>query len=165
MNTSWLVIWLIMLIIFVVIELITTGITSVWMAVAAGVAAVCAAMNVPVWLQFVIFAGVSFLLFAFVRPRVKRGYDLKKRRNREQTLVGERGLVISEVDNLKRIGLVRVRGREWNARCHENGVVLTEGTVVRITEVFEDIVVVRPDDSIVNMDVRDSEARLDPDRF
>ena len=165
MNTSWLVIWLIMLIIFVVIEIITMGITSVWMAVASAVAAFCAAMNVPVWLQFIIFAAVTFLLFAFVRPRVKRNYDLKRRRNREQTLVGERGLVISEVDNLKRIGLVRIRGREWNARCHENGVVLPEGTVVRITEVIEDMVIVRPDDSIVNMDVRDSEARLDPDKF
>lgn len=165
MNTSWLVIWLIMLIIFVVIELITTGITSVWMAVASAVAAFCAAMNVPVWLQFVVFVGVTFILFAFVRPRVKRDYDLKKRRNREQTLVGERGLVISEVDNLKRIGLVRIRGREWNARCHENGVVLPEGTVVRIIEVVEDMVIVRPDNSIVNMDVRDSEARLDPDKF
>jgi len=165
MNTSWLVIWLIMLIIFVVIEIITTGITSVWMAVASGVAAVCAAMSAPVWLQFVVFAGVSFILFAFVRPRVKRSYDLKRRRNREQSLVGERGLVISEVDNLKRIGLVRIRGREWNARCNENGIVLPEGTVVRIIEVIEDMVIVRPDDSIVNMDVRDSEARLDPEKF
>lgn len=165
MNTSWLIIWLIMLIIFVVIEIISTGITSVWMAVASGAAAVSAALDAPAWLQFVVFVGTSFILFAFVRPKVKRNYDLKKRRNSEQTLVGDRGLVISEVDNLKRIGLVRIRGREWNARCNENGVVLPEGTVVRIIEVLEDMVIVRPDDSIVNMDVRDSEARLDPEKF
>ena len=165
MNTSWLIIWLIMLIIFVVIEIISTGITSVWMAVASGAAAVSAALDAPAWLQFVVFVGTSFILFAFVRPKVKRSYDLKKRRNSEQTLVGDRGLVISEVDNLKRIGLVRIRGREWNARCNENGVVLPEGTVVRIIEVLEDMVIVRPDDSIVNMDIRDSEARLDPEKF
>ncbi len=169
MDQTWLIIWLVIFVILVVIEMITTGVTAVWFGCGALAGAVCAVVGAPVWVQIVVFAGVSFLLVAFVRPGVKRRFDRSRRQSAQRKLIGTRALVISEIDNLRGIGEVRVGDREWAARSYERGVAIPEGAIVRVLDVHGDVMLVRMDDSLeFNMELRDSEARLDPsirDRF
>ena len=163
MNTTWLIIWLVLFVIMIVIEMITTGATAVWFGCGMLVGAIMAAIGAPVWLQIIAFAVSTFLLYAFVRPSVKRKLDRTRKVVKDRRLVGSRALVISEIDNLRGIGEIRIANREWAAKSVERGVVIPEGSIARVIDVEGDIMIVCMDSSVsANMKVRDSEARLDP---
>ncbi len=163
MDQTWLIIWLVIFVILIIVEMITTGVTAVWFGCGALVGAGTAALDAPVWAQIVAFAAVSFLLVASVRPGVKRKFDKSRRRSSLRKLIGSRALVVSEIDNLRGIGAIRIGDREWAAGSCEHGVVIPEGAIVRVADVHGDVMLVHMDDSLdFNMELRDSEARLDP---
>ncbi|MCR4617236.1 MAG: NfeD family protein [Lachnospiraceae bacterium] len=163
MDYTYLIIWLVLFIILIVIEMITTAVTAVWIGIGCLAGAVCAMFGLPVWLQIVVTALVSFLLFAFVRPGVKRNFDKKKRQLGLRKHIGTRALVTSEIDNLRGIGEVRIGNREFSARSSLEGVEIPKGAVVIVKDVYKDIMIVTPDESLdYNLKPRSSEARLDP---
>ena len=56
------IIWLVILAVLVVIEIITLGLTTIWFAGGALVALVVSLLGGPVWLQILLFLGVSVVL-------------------------------------------------------------------------------------------------------
>lgn len=163
MNYTWLIIWLVLFVILIIIEMITTAVTAIWIGAGCVAGAVAAAFGVPVWLQIIIVAATSFICFAFIRPGVKHSFDKKKRLSALKDFIGTRALVTSEIDNIRGIGEVRIGRHEYAARCSESGYAIPEGTVVEIIDVHRDIMLVRVDNTIgYNMEVKSSEARLDP---
>ncbi len=163
MDHTWLIIWLVIFVILVVIEMITTGVTAVWFGLGALAGAVACALKAPVFVQIIVFAVISFLLIAFVRPGVKRKFDKSRRQNSLRKLIGSRALVVGEIDNLRGCGEIRVGDAEWAARSCERGVAIPEGAIVRVADVQGDMMIVHMDESLdYNMEIRDSDARLDP---
>lgn len=160
---TWLVIWLVIMVILVIIEFCGLSLLTIWFAIAALISGILAALNVPLWIQWIVFAVVSFLLFAFVRPQCKKIFDRKRRDDEVYALVGKRGIVISEIDNLRGIGQVNVMGREWSAMSREKDVIFPRGTVVDVVGVRGHKLVIRRNDSMGNMELRTSDATLDPD--
>lgn len=163
MDYTYLIIWLVLFLILIVIEMITTAVAAVWIGIGCLVGAVFAALGLPVWLQIIAAALVSFLCFAFIRPGVKRKFDKKRWRQSLRKLIGTRALVTSEIDNLRGIGEVRIGGREYAARSAERGVEIPHGTVVVVVDVREETMIVDTDNTVDNnLRSRKSEARLDP---
>lgn len=163
---NWLVLWLVVLVICIIIELLTLGVTAVWFGAGALAAALMAALKTPAWAQCLVFAVVSFLLFAFVRPSVKRNFDKKRRNEKLYDLVGQRGIVSSEIDNMRGIGLVKIGEREWRAKSREKGVVIPRWAIVDVIGVDRDKLVVCLDETMAgNIHLKDSEMTLDPRYF
>lgn len=159
----WLIFWLVILIIMIAIELIRTNMTTIFFAGGALVAAIVTITPAPVWVSFVAFAVISFLLFAFVRPSVKRSFDRSHRSAKNQQLIGMRGFVTSQIDNLRGIGLVRVEGREFSATSQETNVIIPEGAIIKVLGIRGDKLRVCLDESMEdNMELRASDALLDP---
>ncbi len=163
MDYTWLIIWLVLFVILTVIEMITTSVTAVWFGCGCLAGAVMAAFKMPIWAQIAAFALLSLILFAFVRPGAKRRFDKGRRLSELRKMIGSKALVISEIDNLRGIGEIRLEKREWGARSFERGVLIPVGAVVRVIDVQGEIMIVRLDESTRNnIAARDSEARLDP---
>ncbi len=123
-------IWLVVFVACIAIEIITMGLTTIWFAGGALVAAIGAALGAPIWLQAVFFGAVSLVLLYFTRPVAVKYFNKDRVKTNAESLVGKQAVVISEINNLQGIGQVSVNGQEWSARTVEEGITLTEGSVV-----------------------------------
>ena len=123
-------IWLVVFVACIAIEIITMGLTTIWFAGGALVAAIGAALGAPIWLQAGFFGAVSLVLLYFTRPVAVKYFNKDRVKTNAESLVGKQAVVISEIDNLQGIGQVSVNGQEWSARTVEEGITLTEGSVV-----------------------------------
>lgn len=125
-------IWLIVFVACIVIEIITMGLTTIWFAGGSLAAAIVSAIGAPLWLQLVLFFGVSLLLLYLTRPVAVKYFNKDRVKTNAESLVGQQAIVISEIDNLQGIGQVTVNGQEWSARNVRGDEKLSVGSVVFI---------------------------------
>ena len=102
--------------------------------VLAAAAAIAAGLNGPLWLQIVLFAGVSVVVMVLVRPFAVKVLDKSRAKTNIDELPGQKAEVIETIDNEKESGTVRLRGVEWMARSVDD-MVIEEGKVVTIQSV------------------------------
>ena len=127
--------WFIVLIVSIAIEAATMGLTSIWFAGGALVALGVAALQLPVWLQVIVFFLVSVGLLFFTRPVAVKYFNKERVKTNAESLVGRQAIVTSEIDNLKSIGQVVVGGQEWTARSYEPKQRIEKGAVVKIVAI------------------------------
>ena len=125
-------IWLIVFVACVAIEIVTMGLTTIWFAGGSLMAAVVSAIGAPLWLQLILFFGVSLLLLYLTRPIAVQYFNKDRVKTNAESLVGQQAIVISEIDNLQGIGQVTVNGQEWTARNARGNERLSVGSVVYI---------------------------------
>lgn len=128
------VIWLGLFVLFLVIEIITMGLTTIWFAGGALVAFLAAILGVGASVQIVIFAIVSLLLLALTRPLAMKYFNQERQKTGAELLIGQKALVLEDIDTLAAKGRVEVRGQEWAAKTDapdgkipKNTVVVVEG--------------------------------------
>ena len=105
------VIWLSLFVLFLVIEIITMGLTTIW------------------------FAGGALVAFlAVTRPLAMKYFNQERQKTGAELLIGQKALVIEEIDTLSSKGRVEVRGQEWAAKTDapegkipKNAIVVVEG--------------------------------------
>ena len=125
-------IWLIVFVACIAIEIITMGLTTIWFAGGSLAAAIVSAIGAPLWLQLVLFFGVSLLLLYLTRPVAVKYFNKDRVKTNAESLVGQQAIVISEIDNLQGIGQGTVNGQEWSARNVRGDERLSVGSVVFI---------------------------------
>jgi membrane protein implicated in regulation of membrane protease activity len=139
-------VWLILAAVLITGEIFTAGFFLLWFGIAAAAAAVAALLGAGDVLQWVIFVGLSFLLWASTRPLARRML-----RNTATEPVGAeryrgaKGIVIQEIDNAQAKGMVRVEREEWRAES-QDGSVIPEGTWVEVVDLTGARLVVKPSD-------------------
>jgi membrane protein implicated in regulation of membrane protease activity len=130
----WLI-WIIVAVALLVAEATTTAFVAVYFGVAAAVAAALAAAGLPVAIQVVAFAGVSFGGLALTRPALKRlamtGPNL---RTGVEGMRGRKGMVTRAIAELEP-GQVKIEGETWSARSYFDGEPIGVGTRVEVVEV------------------------------
>lgn len=126
--------WLVLVAIMLVIEIFTLGLTTIWFSLGGVAAAIAAGHNSPLWLQIVLFAGVSVVVMVLVRPFAVKVLDKSRVKTNIDELPGQKAEVIETIDNEKGSGTVRLRGVEWMARSVDD-TVIEEGKVVTIQSV------------------------------
>ena len=109
-------IWLIIAVASGVIEAATLGITTIWFVFGALVAWGLYEINAPFVLQLVAFIVVSGTLLYFTKPLVKKYLKVGTQRTNADSLIGEVGIVIEDIDTLKSEGQVEIRGQIWSAK-------------------------------------------------
>lgn len=140
--------WLIILIMFIGVEALTMGLTTIWFAGGALIAVFAAILGAPVWVQIILFFGVSLLLLFFTRPVAVRYFNRDRVKTNVESMVGRQAIVTSEIDNIQGIGQVTVGGQEWSARSCDDKRRIAVGTVVNIAAVNGVKLIVSPDEKM-----------------
>lgn len=128
------ILWLILLVAFAIVEGVTVSLVSVWFIGGAAAALIAALCGAEVWLQVVLFFGVSIVLLLCLRPLSKRLLKQKKVATNADSNIGKEAIVTEEIDNLQGKGAVKIAGVEWSARS-EDGSVIEKDALVRILRI------------------------------
>ena len=128
------IIWLVLMVICLVVEALTVSMVTLWFAAGAVVALLLSLLHLQVWVQVVLFFVVSGVLLACLRPMVRRHVAPKIVPTNVDAIVGTRGIVTAEIDNVCAAGQVKVNGMEWSARS-TTGEIIPEGTLIRVERI------------------------------
>lgn len=126
--------WLIAFIALVAGEAATVGLVCIWFAAGAVGGFVTAVFDGPVWLQLIVFAAVSALTLALVRPAASRFAHPKRSPTNADRVIGQTAAVTETIDNESSAGQVTVLGQVWTARS-ELGVVIPKGSQVKVKRI------------------------------
>ena len=125
------IIWLVLMVIFLVMEAMTVVTVSLWFAVGSLVALLVSLIGLELWVQIVLFFVVSAVLLACLRPMVQRHFNPKLSRTNVDALIGSKGYVTADIDNISAAGQVKLGSMEWTARS-ANGLPIPAGTQVKV---------------------------------
>ena len=128
------IIWLVLMIIFLITEAATVVLTSLWFAAGALAAMVASLLGAPLWLQILLFLAVSAVLLSFLRPMVSKHLTPRLTRTNVDAVIGSRGYVLADIDNLSATGKVKLGAMEWTARSTD-GYPISAGTLVQVDKV------------------------------
>jgi len=118
------------------------------------------------WVQVVLFIVVSLVLLIFTKPIAVKFFNKGRIKTNAESLIGQRAIVVSEIDNLKGIGEVTVSGLDWSARTEEDGLVIPEKAVVMIKRIEGVKLIVELDESLKGLiKLEQSDALLSPERI
>lgn len=126
--------WLVLIVVLLMIEAGSVALVSLWFAGGALAALIASLFHGPLWLQIVLFFGVSAVLLASLRPIVRRYLKPRTVATNVNALIGTEGYVTSDVDNLSACGQVKLGAMEWTARSTD-GSPIPRGTLVRVDRV------------------------------
>ena len=127
--------WLVLMIGFVAAEAACPfHLVSIWFAVGSLVALVAAALDAQMWLQITLFAVVSVGLLVATLPLVKKFVIPKQAKTNVDSVIGSRGYVTEEIDNLSASGQVKLGGMYWSARS-EDGHPIPTGALVEVARI------------------------------
>ena len=128
--------WLAVVIVAIAAEAMTADLVAIWFMPAALISMILALVNVPLWIQIVVFI-VLVAVFLVLSKMFLRKY-LKKRPQEitnADSLLGQTAIVTEELNNPAQSGAVRVNGLEWSARSVDDAVTVEKGQLVVIREI------------------------------
>ena len=133
--SEMMLLWIGIIILAIVIEAATMGLTTIWFAGGAFVAMFAQMLNAGIYLQVVLFLGISLILLYFTRPIAVKYFNKGRVKTNLDSLIGKQAVVISAIHNLKETGQVVVEGKEWTARSANASKTFETGEVVRIQSI------------------------------
>ena len=139
-----LIVWLAAIIGFGILEAATISIVSLWFMGGALAALIASACGASFAVQIVVFFVISILLLACLRPFVRKYVNPRKTRTNADRIIGQKGVVVEEINNLQATGAVKVGGVEWTARA-TNDRIIAQDEVVRILKIEGVKLYVEPD--------------------
>ena len=128
------VFWLAAFIALSVGKAATVGLVCIWFAAGALGAFFAACAGAAFWLQLIVFAVVSALALALIRPLAARFLHTDRSPTNADRVVGQAGLVTEAVDNEAGTGQVNVLGQTWTARS-QLGVVIPQGAQITVRRI------------------------------
>lgn len=128
------VIWLILMVVFLIIEAATVVMVSLWFAAGALAAMLASMLGAPIWLQVVLFLVVAAALLAALRPMVRKHFTPRITRTNVDSVVGSKGYVTADIDNVSATGTVKLGAMEWTARS-TTGAPIPKGTLVAVDKI------------------------------
>ena len=128
------IVWLVLMILFLIAEAATVSMTSLWFA-AGSLAALIVAVAGGSWgFQIAVALAVSAALLACLRPVVKKHFTPRLTKTNVDAVVGSRGYVTADIDNVSATGSVKLGAMEWTARS-SSGAPIPKGTLVKVDKI------------------------------
>ena len=128
------IVWLVLMVVFLAVEAATVTMVSLWFAAGSLAALAASLLHAPVWLQVVLFLAVSALLLAALRPMARKHFTPKLSKTNVDAVVGSRGYVTADIDNVSATGTVKLGAMEWTARSTA-GCAIPKGTLVQVDKI------------------------------
>lgn len=139
-------VWLGVLLLAIVIEIMTEELVAVWFiggSVAAIIMSVIAMETIPWWAELIVFAAVSLILLATVRPLAKKYLTRDQIDSNADTLVGRKGVMSKEATDLE-YGEVKINGVIWTAIVPNGMNRIETGTKVEVLAIEGNKLIVKP---------------------
>lgn len=127
-------IWLALMVVFLIAEAATVTMISLWFAAGSLVALVVALLGGSLGLQIAACLAVSAVLLACLRPVVRKHFTPKLTPTNVDSVIGSRGYVTADIDNVSAVGTVRLGAMEWTARSTD-GSRIPAGTQIRADKI------------------------------
>ncbi len=124
------IIWAAAIVLFGIFEAVTAQLVSIWFVIGSVAALVSALLGASLTVQIIIFFAVSILALVITRPLVKKFIVPKKQRTNADRVLGQTGIVVEEVNNLKATGQVKVDGKIWSAKAADNSLIACDNKVL-----------------------------------
>ena len=123
--------WFVAMVVFIWIEASTISVVSLWFAVGALAALITSLCGGEIWLQAVVFLGVSVILLCLLRPVIRKYFTPKLTKTNIDALIGAVGRVTAAINNDAAQGQIKLGAMEWTARS-VSGAQIEEGTLVKV---------------------------------
>jgi len=130
----YLIIWLVLMVVFLIAESQSVTMVSLWFAAGALGALIAELCGAQLWLQIVIFFAVSIVLLASLRPIARKYFTPKIIKTNVDSLIGQTGLVTTDIDNITAQGQVKLGTMEWTARS-TSGETIKAGSLVKVDKI------------------------------
>ena len=127
-------IWLVLMVVFLIAEASTVTMVSLWFAAGSLVALAAGLLGARFSVQVALFLATSVALLACLRPVVRKHFNPKITKTNVDSVVGSRGYVIADIDNLSAAGKVKLGAMEWTARS-ASGEKIPAGTMVEVEKI------------------------------
>ena len=124
--------WLVLFVALLIVEIITMGLTTIWFAGGALAAFLAGFIGFGIAVQVIVFLVVSVLLLVLTRPIAVRYFNQERQKTNAERLIGEKALVLEDIDTLKAVGRVSVGGQEWSAKTDEPDGKIGKDTIVEV---------------------------------
>ena len=132
---AW-VIWLIAAVVLAAAEVANTSFFLFPFSVGAAGAALVSLLGAGTPIAVVVFAVLTALSFAVIRPIARRHLAAPPHlRTGTAALVGRRAIVLERIANDEGVGCVRLDGEVWTARSYDDDEVIEPGTRVHVMEI------------------------------
>ena len=128
-------IWFGLFLILIIIEVLTVGLTTIWFALGSLAAMAANTLGAGLIVQLIVFLAVSVILLVLTRPWALRHLNRKRIHTNYESRIGEIIRITERVDNLSQTGKSVVDGQEWTVRSSDDGVILEEGSLAKVTAV------------------------------
>lgn len=135
MSQIMIFIWIALIIICLIVEIATVGLTTIWFAGGALVAILAGIIGAPIWLQILLFFGVSVLLLIFTRPWALKYITPHKVKTNYEDAIGKKVKVTARIDNAAGTGTVILNGQEWTARSEQDDVTFEVDSMPEVVKV------------------------------
>lgn len=143
------VIWLILAVVLFVIESATYQLVCIWFSFAALLSMIAALCGASYYVQLIVFLVASILFLFLGRSLFKEKLlNFKRSPTNIDSVVGQIGVVVQQIDNVGQTGRVTVRGMDWTARCAQSPLLVPEGSRVRVLRIDGVKLIVEPMDWI-----------------
>ncbi len=128
-------VWFLLMVGFLIVEgACPFHLVSIWFAAGTLVAGLAAVLGAALWLQITLFFAVSIVLLIAMFPLVKKVMNPKITKTNVDSVVGSRGYVTQDIDNLEAVGQVKLGGMFWTARS-QSGEAIPKGTLVEVKRI------------------------------
>lgn len=127
-------VWIIAAAVFLIVEAITAAMSSIWFLAGSLAALAAAALGADIWIQALLFVGVSAVCFALLYPRLKKLLRRDRQPTNADMVIGQQCVVTQRIDNLAGTGAVFVDGKTWTARS-AHGETVELGAVVTAKDI------------------------------
>ena len=117
------------------IEIATMGLTTIWFSGGCLAAFVTAVAGGGFGVQLIVFFVVSLVLLFVTRPIAVKFFNQGRTKTNADSLIGEKAIVMKDIDNLLAEGEVEVNGQMWTARSQDGDVKIPAGTVVEVCRI------------------------------
>lgn len=128
--------WLIAAGVFFILEIFTTGFLIFWLGLASLLSMVVSFFTASIPIQAAVFVATSILLIVLTRPLLNKFFKIKDTSSSVPTniysIIGKKGIVIENINNIDYTGKVKVAGELWSAISSKD---LEKGTRIEVTEV------------------------------
>lgn len=136
MNYGPALFWVAVATVAVIVESQTCELISIWFVPGAIIAMVLSFFGVEFWIQTVVFVAFSAVTLTLVHTALKKYLPKRKEtKTNVDALIGVKGIVEEDVDNIRETGSVKVRGLVWTARSTDDAIVIQKGSVVTVQEI------------------------------
>ena len=124
--------WLVLFVILIIIEIFTMGLTTIWFAGGSLLAFILAYVGFGLPVQIIVFLLASIILLVLTRPIAVKFFNKERQKTNEDSLIGQKAVVLERVDTLHGTGRAEVNGMEWSAKTDELEEIIEVGTIVTI---------------------------------